>query len=63
MGSPFVVRSDPKCPFYDLKTVNGAIRSFILDSPVELLDFTITWAETFVRKKIEALKNAFPWRQ
>ncbi|MCJ7762942.1 hypothetical protein MUP38_05765, partial [Candidatus Bathyarchaeota archaeon] len=32
-------------------------------SPLQVLDDAIAWAEEFVRKKIEALKNKYPWRK
>jgi hypothetical protein len=32
-------------------------------SPLQVLDNAVTWAEDFIRKKIEALKDAYPWRK
>ena len=32
------------------------------DSPLQMLDAVIDWAEIFIKKKIEALKDAYPWR-
>jgi hypothetical protein len=33
------------------------------DSPLQMLDTVIGWAEVFIKKKIEALKDAYPWRK